>query len=83
MNQTADIAAEMLKNPTDDLRGLMDDPRTSDAAREAIASLASSPPMTDPGRTAVPNGVSQLGDGRLQVVNEHQVFTYVPATRQY
>lgn len=73
MNQTADIAADLLRDPPDELRELMADSRTSDAAREAVASLVL-PPSASNGLGSS-NGTSLTGDGRLQVVNEHQELT--------
>ena len=78
MNQTPAIASELLANPTVDLQRLMVDPRTSDEARDAVASLVS-PPSSTQHLNGTTNGVpvNVVGDGRLQVVNENQEFTYV------
>lgn len=78
MNQTGDIAANLLKNPPDELQGLMADPRTTHQAREAVASVMESPQSSS--GNGIANGHHSLnkpGDGRLQVVNEHQEFTYI------
>lgn len=97
MNQTSDIAKGLLANPPQELRELMDDPRTTDEARQAVAELTS-PPASQPTASTTleaaaalpsasqPNGSStaavkeltnRSGDGRLQIVNETQEFTYV------
>ncbi|EIW70479.1 protein SEY1 [Tremella mesenterica] len=64
MNQTPQIAQDLLKNPTDELKELLSNPSTRDI-------------MSTPG-LSVANGHSptnKVGDGRLQVVDEHQNFT--------
>lgn len=73
MNQTADIAANLTANPPAELRELLNDPRTTDSAREAVADVTKIPTSTANGS----NKSSQLGDGRLQVVDEKQDFTSV------
>jgi hypothetical protein len=47
MNQTPDIAKGLLADPPQELRELMDDPRTTDEARQAVAELVS-PPASRP-----------------------------------
>jgi hypothetical protein len=74
MNQTADISAGLAANPPAELRELLNDPRTTDSARAAVADVAKAPPTTVNGSKS---SSSQLGDGRLQVVNETQEFTLV------
>jgi hypothetical protein len=74
MNQTADLSAELAANPPAELRELLNDPRTTDSARAAVADVAKPPPTTTNGSKS---SSSQLGDGRLQVVNETQEFTLV------
>ena len=74
MNQTADLSAGLAANPPAELRELLNDPRTTDSARAAVADVAKPPPATANGSKS---GSGQLGDGRLQVVNETQEFTLV------
>jgi hypothetical protein len=74
MNQTADLSAGLAANPPAELRELLNDPRTTDSARAAVADVAKPPPTTTNGSKS---SSSQLGDGRLQVVNETQEFTLV------
>lgn len=97
MNQTAEIAKGLLVDPPQELRELMDDPRTTDEARQAVAELTS-PPASQPTSSttlgapgalpstsqlngssvaAVKDLTNRSGDGRLQIVNETQEFTYV------
>jgi hypothetical protein len=74
MNQTADISAGLAANPPAELRELLNDPRTTDSARAAVADVAKPPSTTINGSKS---SSSQLGDGRLQVVDEKQEFTLV------
>jgi len=74
MNQTADLSAGLAANPPAELRELLIDPRTTDSARAAVADVAKPPPTTVNGSKS---SSSQLGDGRLQVVDEKQEFTSV------
>jgi hypothetical protein len=74
MNQTADVSAGLVANPPAELRELLNDPRTTDSAREAVADVAKLPTTTVNGSKS---HSSQLGDGRLQVVDEKQEFTLV------
>ena len=74
MNQTADISAGLAANPPAELRELLNDPRTTDSARAAVADVAKLPATTVNGSKS---SSSQLGDGRLQVVDEKQEFTSV------
>jgi hypothetical protein len=78
MNQTADIASGLVANPPAELQELLNDPRTTDSARQAVADVAKVPTSTA-NRSSHKTSSSQLGDGRLQVVNESQDFTFVPA----
>ena len=75
MNQTADVSAGLAANPPAELQELLNDPRTTDSAREAVADVARLPVNSANGSTK--QSSSQLGDGRLQVVNETQEFTCV------
>ncbi|WWD17114.1 protein SEY1 [Kwoniella shandongensis] len=80
MNQTVDIAKNLVTNPPPELERLMNDPRTTDEARQAVKdiSVVSPPPSgTATGFSAATggNGGDQSRDGRLQVVNEDQEFT--------
>jgi hypothetical protein len=73
MNQTPGIAASLLQNPPQELRELLDDPRVSSEAREAVNSVRSGTKegsISGQGKTA-----AGAGDERLQVVNESQEFT--------
>jgi len=74
MNQTADLSAGLAANPPAELRELLNDPRTTDSARAAVADVAKPPSATVNGSKS---SSSQLGDGRLQVVDEKQEFTSV------
>lgn len=81
MNQTADISAGLAANPPAELRELLNDPRTTDSARAAVADVAKLPGTTVNGSKS---SSSQLGDGRLQVVDEKQGFTSViPFTARF
>ena len=73
MNQTPGIVTELLRDPPEDLKQLMADPRTSDAAREAVASIVS--PYSAINGPASSNGTNGIEHGRLQVVDQHQEFT--------
>lgn len=79
MNQTADVSAGLAANPPAELQELLNDPRTTDSAREAVADVARLPVNSANGSTK--QSSSQLGDGRLQVVNETQEFTCVLSLR--
>jgi hypothetical protein len=77
MNQTVDIASKLATDPPPELEKLLNDPRTTDSAREAVSELVKSP--TSDGANGIsasskPNG---SGDGRLQIVDEKQNFTLV------
>ena len=77
MNQSPDIATNLVNNPGAELQQLMSDPRTSDEARAAVSNVASvSSPLKING-PPVPHKVNKAGDGRLQIVNENQEFTLV------
>ncbi|WWD03363.1 protein SEY1 [Kwoniella europaea PYCC6329] len=83
MNQTPQIASDLLSNPPPELQRILDDPRTTDEARQAVKEVSVvSPPPTHNGLVATQkemeqtsNGVNSAGEGRLQIVNEHQEFT--------
>ena len=75
MNQTPDLAAGLAANPPPELRELLNDPRTTNSAREAVTDLVK-PPAGGITNGHAPN--SSFGDGRLQIVNEKQDFTCVP-----
>ncbi|WWC89135.1 protein SEY1 [Kwoniella dendrophila CBS 6074] len=79
MNQTPDIAANLLANPPPELQRILDDPRTTDEARQAVkdVSVVSPPPVHNSlASTKKQNGdTNNAGEGRLQIVNEHQEFT--------
>ena len=76
MNQSINIASDLVNNPPQELVDLMNDPRTTPAARAAVSDVAS---VTSP--LKVKTGLdghsttNKTGDGRLQVVNEDQEFT--------
>ncbi len=74
MNQTGDITANLLRDPPEEMQRLMADPRMTNEAREAVASVMKTPSSNGTGGA---NGINHRGDGRLQVVNERQEFTYV------
>ncbi|OCF74245.1 protein SEY1 [Kwoniella mangroviensis CBS 8886] len=83
MNQTPQIASDLLSNPPPELQRILDDPRTTDEARQAVKEVSVvSPPPTHNGLVATQkekeqtsDGVNNVGEGRLQIVNEHQEFT--------
>ena len=75
MNQTTDITNALLSDPPEELKKLMTEPRVTDDARDAVSSISQSTSLTN--GTHPSNGMNGLGDGRLQVVNEHQEFTLV------
>lgn len=71
MDQAPAITQNIINNPPEDLQSLMVDSRTTDEARAAIADIA------QPG-TALSHlhkDTNGTGDGRLQIVNEHQEFS--------
>ncbi|GFZ46730.1 Hydrolase acting on GTP to facilitate cellular and subcellular movement [Saitozyma sp. JCM 24511] len=59
MNQTSDIAKGLLANPPQELRELMDDPRTTDEARQAVAELTS-PPASQPAASSTLEAAAAL-----------------------
>jgi hypothetical protein len=65
MNQTVSLAADLAKNPTAELSDLLKSGSMSESARQAVAEVAGSSPS------------NKAGDGRLQVVDENQNFTWV------
>ncbi|ORY32882.1 RHD3/Sey1 [Naematelia encephala] len=73
MDQTISIASDLLSNPTKEIQELMSDPRTTDAARSAVKELVPGPESTTVNGGS--NGLNKVGEGRLQIVNEHQEFT--------
>lgn len=73
MNQTPGLSAALAADPPAELQDLLKDPRTTDSAREAVASLVK-PPATSSTNGHRPES-SRSGDGRLQVVDEKQDFT--------
>ncbi|WWC61965.1 protein SEY1 [Kwoniella dejecticola CBS 10117] len=79
MNQTPEIAAGLLANPPPELQRILDDPRTTEDARQAVkdVSIVSPPPVQNSLGTSHKdsNGTNHSGEGRLQIVNEHQEFT--------
>jgi len=80
MNQTADIGAGLVANPPAELQELLNDPRTTDSAREAIADITKTPASASSANghgQPHKDSSSRLGDGRLQVVDEKQDFTFV------
>lgn len=86
MNQTADIARDILANPPKEVVDIMGDPRTSNDARAAISEISPSPLLANPITTSNGTGaatrsaalpINKAGEGRLQVVDENQNFTYV------
>ncbi|WWC69983.1 protein SEY1 [Kwoniella pini CBS 10737] len=79
MNQTPETASNLLANPPPELQRILDDPRTTDEARQAVKEVSVvSPPPVQNGLASTPkepNGTNHSGEGRLQIVNEHQEFT--------
>jgi hypothetical protein len=75
MNQTADISSSVAADPPAELQALLDDPRTTDSAREAVADVAKVPASNKTNGDT--SNSSRVGDGRLQVVDEKQDFTLV------
>lgn len=76
MEQTADAAKTLLSQPPNDLIDLMQDPQTTDEARAAISEIA--PAGSALKQLNGSKGSHQATEGRLQIVNEAQDFTYVP-----
>lgn len=82
MNQTPDLAAKLAADPPPELQQLLNDPRTTDSAREAVADVVK-PSTTATSVGASVNGHTStsspgaLPDGRLQIVDEKQNFTWV------
>lgn len=68
MNQTPQIAQDLLKNPPQELQQLLNDPRTPDSARKAVQELQV---------PSVGSGAAGKESSRLQIVNKNQEFTYV------
>ncbi|OXG29722.1 protein SEY1 [Cryptococcus neoformans] len=66
MNQTPQIAQDLLKNPPQELQQLLNDPRTPDSARKAVQELQV---------PSVGSGAAGKESSRLQIVNENQEFT--------
>lgn len=79
MNQTVDIARELASKPPPELEQLLNDPRTTDSAREAVSDLVRPPPGDGVNGHATSPKMSGAGDGRLQIVDEKQNFTSVPS----
>lgn len=80
MEQTASIASEMLANPSKELQDVLNDPRTTDEARAAVKEVmppAAAATIRDPSSTSndASSNTNKAGEGRLQIVNEHQEFT--------
>ncbi|WVR06913.1 protein SEY1 [Kwoniella sp. DSM 27419] len=77
MNQTSDIAQNLLANPPPELQRIMDDPRTTDEARQAVKDVSSTSTSVMPHVPKSVNGAGEASNrgGRLQIVNEHQEFT--------
>lgn len=73
MNQTPQIAQDLLKNPPQELQQLLNDLRTPDSARKAVQELQA--PFVGPGTAGNKDGAKE--SPRLQIVNENQEFTYV------
>lgn len=63
------VVTNLVNDPPRDLVNLINDTRTSDEARSAIAEIAK------PGTALSENGINKTGDGRLQIVNEQQEFS--------
>ena len=81
MELTLNNAAEVLKYPTTELQQIIDHPQTSPEAKAALAeasSMVASSSTTNAEPKKPTSPVNHVGDGRLQIVNEDQVFTYVP-----
>lgn len=77
MNQTVDIAADLAAKPPPELENLLNDPRTTDSARQAVSELVKSPAGESANGHVSATKSNGTGDGRLQIVNEKQDFTYV------
>ena len=84
MNQSIDLAQQALQNPSSELKDLLNDPRLPKEAMDSIKAEGFRPEKKDGARdegrragAAATAGVSELGDGRLQVVNEKQEFKSV------
>ena len=74
MNQTPDLAASLAANPPAELRELLNDPRTTDSARQAVSEVVK-PPTNDSVNGHPPASSNGTRDGRLQIVDEKQEFT--------
>lgn len=71
MNLSIDAAQEALKNPSAELKDILNDPRVPKEAMDAMKAEGFKP------ESRKREGTSDLGDGRLQVVNEKQEFRFV------
>lgn len=90
MNQP-EIVNQILTDPPQEFKDIMNDPAQSQETRDAIAAVAPagsslksiSTPSANGATGASSSSAAQLpntnkpGDGRLQVVDENQVFSYV------
>jgi hypothetical protein len=71
MNLSIDAAQEALKNPSSELKDILNDPRVPTEAMDALKAEGFKPESKGKKQR---EGTSDLGDGRLQVVNEKQEF---------
>lgn len=71
MNLSIDAAQEALKNPSSELKDILNDPRVPAEAMDAMKAEGFKPESKGNRKR---EGTSDLGDGRLQVVNEKQEF---------
>jgi hypothetical protein len=71
MNLSIDAAQEALKNPSSELKDILNDPRVPTEAMDAMKVEGFKPESRGKKQR---EGTSDLGDGRLQVVNEKQEF---------
>jgi hypothetical protein len=71
MNLSIDAAQEALKNPSSELKDILNNPRVPTEAMDAMKAEGFKPESKGNKQR---QGTSDLGDGRLQVVNEKQEF---------
>jgi hypothetical protein len=69
MDHTSTLAQRALENPPKEIEELLNDPRTSAEAKDAVL------PLLGNALAHANQDTNGLEDGRLQVVDEEQVFT--------
>ncbi|WVO15942.1 protein SEY1 [Cryptococcus depauperatus] len=76
MNQTPQITRDILVNPPPELEKLLNDPRTTDGARQAVKDIAQVSRSVGASGRVKSRLVGQDVNERLQIVNEKQEFTH-------